>query len=158
MVSNPAISLISFEILGKTQWSRQSHISKHVKVTHSCLTLCDPMDCSPPGSSVHGILQARILDWGASPFSRDLLILGDQGSNPSLLHYRQDFYHLCHQGSPQNTYIPCFIVLCFTVLRRYCFLFNKWKVCDNPSSSKSTSTIFHQSYFLIKVCTLSFST
>ena len=31
-------------------------------VTHSCLTLCDPMDCSLPGSSVHGILQARILE------------------------------------------------------------------------------------------------
>ena len=39
-------------------------------VTHSCLTLCDPMDCSPPGSSVHGILQARTLEWVAVPFSR----------------------------------------------------------------------------------------
>ena len=34
------------------------------------LTLCDPMDCSPPGSCVHGILQARILEWVAMPFSR----------------------------------------------------------------------------------------
>ena len=34
-----------------------------VLVTQSCLTLCDPMDCSLPGSSVHGILQARILEW-----------------------------------------------------------------------------------------------
>ena len=41
-----------------------------VLVTQSCLTLCDPMDCSPPGSSVHGILQARILEWVAFPFSR----------------------------------------------------------------------------------------
>ena len=39
-------------------------------VTKSCLTLCDPMDYSPPGSSVHGILQARILVWVAMPFSR----------------------------------------------------------------------------------------
>ena len=39
-------------------------------VAQSCLTLCDPMDCSPPGSSVHGILQARILEWVAFPFSR----------------------------------------------------------------------------------------
>ena len=39
-------------------------------VTQSCLTLCDPMDCSPPGSSVHGILQARILEWFAMPSSR----------------------------------------------------------------------------------------
>ena len=35
-----------------------------------CLTLCDPMDCSPPGSSVHGILQARILECAATPSSR----------------------------------------------------------------------------------------
>ena len=41
-----------------------------VKVAQLCLTLCDPMDCSPPGSSVHGILQARILEWVAIPFSR----------------------------------------------------------------------------------------
>ena len=39
-------------------------------VTRSCLTLCNPMDCSPPGSTVHGILQARILEWVAMPFSR----------------------------------------------------------------------------------------
>ena len=39
-------------------------------VAQSCLTLCDPMDCSPPGSSVHGILQARILECVVIPFSR----------------------------------------------------------------------------------------
>ena len=41
-----------------------------VLVAQLCPTLCDPMDCSPPGSSVHGILQARILEWVAIPFSR----------------------------------------------------------------------------------------
>ena len=41
-----------------------------VLVTQSCLTLCDPMDCSQPGSSVHGILQAEILEWIGIPFSR----------------------------------------------------------------------------------------
>ena len=39
-------------------------------VTQSCPTLCNSMDCSPPGSSVHGILQVRILEWVAIPFSR----------------------------------------------------------------------------------------
>ena len=38
-------------------------------VPQSCLTLSDPMDCSPPGSSVHGIFQARVLEWGAIAFS-----------------------------------------------------------------------------------------
>ena len=39
------------------------------KVAQWCLTLSDPMDCSPPGSSVHGIFQARVLEWGAIAFS-----------------------------------------------------------------------------------------
>ena len=40
------------------------------EVAQSCSTLCDRVDCSPPGSSVHGILQARILEWVAISFSR----------------------------------------------------------------------------------------
>ena len=43
---------------------------REVKVAQLCLTLCNPMDCSLPGSSVNGILQARILEWVAVPFSR----------------------------------------------------------------------------------------
>ena len=39
------------------------------EVAQSCPTLSDPMDCSPPGSSVHGISQARVLEWGAIAFS-----------------------------------------------------------------------------------------
>ena len=40
------------------------------KSLQSCPTLCDPIDCSLPGSSVHGIFQARVLEWGAITFSR----------------------------------------------------------------------------------------
>ena len=50
-----------------------------VLVAQSCLTLCDPMDCSPPGSSVHGIFQARILKWIAIPFSK-----GSSQPNPGI--------------------------------------------------------------------------
>ena len=46
--------------------------------TQSCLTLCDPMGCSQPGSSVHGILQARILEWVAFPISRGFSQSRDQ--------------------------------------------------------------------------------
>ena len=48
------------------------HIISHVKVlvTQLCLTLCDPMNCSPPGTLIHEILQARILEWVAISFSR----------------------------------------------------------------------------------------
>ena len=69
-----------------------------VLVTQLYLTLCEPMDYSPPDSSVHGILQARILEWVAIPFSRGYFLT--QGSNPDLLHCRWILYCLSHQGSP----------------------------------------------------------
>ena len=43
------------------------------EVAQSCLTLCDPRDCSPPGSSIYGIFQARVLEWGAIAFSKHLI-------------------------------------------------------------------------------------
>ena len=45
---------------------------RYVQIAKSCSALCDPMDCSPPGSSVHRIFQARILEWVAVSFSTDL--------------------------------------------------------------------------------------
>ena len=53
-------------------------------VTQLCLTLCDPMDCSPPGSSVHGILQAKILEWFAIPSPGDLPDPGIEPRSPTL--------------------------------------------------------------------------
>ena len=50
--------------------STATSIAIFMLVTQSCLTLWNPKDCSPPGSSVHGFLQARILEWVAIPFSR----------------------------------------------------------------------------------------
>ena len=49
-----------------------------------CLTLCDPMDCSPPGSSVHGISQARILEWLPFPPPGDLPDPGIKPASPAL--------------------------------------------------------------------------
>ena len=48
----------------------EKHSKVKVLVTQSCPTLCDPTDCNLPGSSVHGVSQARILEWAAIPFSR----------------------------------------------------------------------------------------
>ena len=53
-------------------------------VTQACLTLCDLMDCSPPGSSVHGILQARILEWVAISSPGDLPDPGIEPGSPAL--------------------------------------------------------------------------
>ena len=57
----------------------------------SCPTLCDLIDCSPPDSPVHGILQAWILEWVAMPSSRGSF--PTQDSNPGLPHCRQFLYH-----------------------------------------------------------------
>ena len=70
-------------------------------VAQSCPTLCDLMDCSPPGSSVHRILQAGILEWVAIPFSRDLPDPGTELRSPavqvdSLLFEPQGKPHLTH--------------------------------------------------------------
>ena len=88
-----------------------------VRFSHSVVSdSCDPMDCSPPASSVHGILQARILQWVTMP------------SNPGLPHCQRILYHLSHQGSPllgiypkklkaliqKDTYTPVLIETLFT--------------------------------------------
>ena len=68
-------------------------------VAESCPALCNPTDCSLPVSSVHGLLQARILEWVAISFFPAL------GLNPGLLHCRQILYPLSHQRSPVYSFI-----------------------------------------------------
>ena len=70
-----------------------------VLVAQSCLTVCDPRDCSPPGSSVRGILQARIPEWVVIPLLQG--IFPTQGLNPGLLRCRQMLYRLSYKGSPR---------------------------------------------------------
>ena len=71
------------------------------KSLQSCLTLCDPMDHNLPGSSVHGILQARILKWIAMPHLQGIFLT--QGLNLHLfclLHWSVGSLYQCHPGSP----------------------------------------------------------
>ena len=70
------------------------HMKVKVSVTQSCATLCDSMDYSWPGSFVHGILQARILERVAISFSTGSS--HTLGSNPGLLHCKQILYCLSH--------------------------------------------------------------
>ena len=51
-------------------------VKSESEVAQSCLTLSDPMDCSLPGSSIHEIFQARVLEWGAIAFSMNVYIFG----------------------------------------------------------------------------------
>ena len=56
-------------VMDREAWHAAIHEGEgEGEVTQSCLTLCDPMDCSLPGSSIHGIFQARVLEWVAISF------------------------------------------------------------------------------------------
>ena len=72
------------------------------KFLQSCLTLSDHMDCSPPGSSVHGIFQAKILEWVAIFLLQGMF--PTQGLNSHLLHCRQILYCLNHQEAHTSLY------------------------------------------------------
>ena len=67
-------------------------VKSESEVTQSCLTLSDPMDCSPPGSSVHGIFQARVLEWGAIAFSKTTTILDTKNSLKVKFIFGDSFY------------------------------------------------------------------
>ena len=73
-----------------------------------CLTLCDPMDCSLPGSSVHGIIPARILEWVAISFSKG----SSRPRDRTMSHWQVDSLPLCHLGSPLSTEL---------VAKNFCF-------------------------------------
>ena len=66
----------------------------------SCLTLCDPMDCSLPGSSVHRILQARILEWVAMPSSRESFLPRDRTHVSSTSYIAGEFFTTEPPGKP----------------------------------------------------------
>ena len=78
--------VINYDTLRVTLWlvAALGELCYGVLVIQSCPTLCDPMDCSPPGSSVHGILQARILEWLPFPSRGDLPNPGIKPGSPAL--------------------------------------------------------------------------
>ena len=104
-----------------------------------CLTLCDPIDGSPPGSSVHGTLQARTLEWVAISFSRRSFRPRDW-THVCLLHWQASSLPLSHQGKKwlllwtqlnvsyftTNSYHYWAGILCLT-LYQVLFLHWKWK-------------------------------
>ena len=107
----------------------------HAKWLQLCLTLHDPMDCSPPGSSDHGILQARILEWVAIssrlPCHLCQGIFPTQGSNPCLLcllHFRRILYPLNHLGSPLFHHLNWKMYMDWGIKQRpkYSELFDYW--------------------------------
>ena len=85
-----------FVILNE-QWVQRACV--RAQLLQSCPILCNPMDCNPPGSSVHGIFQARILEWSAMPSSRGSFWPRDQ-THISCVSSTADSLPLSHLGSP----------------------------------------------------------
>ena len=77
------ITLYLQNFLTHSVFRNQLTLCVHAKSLQLCLTFCNPMDCSPPGSSIPGILQARILEWVAIPSSRG----SSQHRNRTLVSY-----------------------------------------------------------------------
>ena len=101
----------------------------HAKSLQLCPVLCSPMDCNPPGSSIHGILQARILEWVAMPSSR--------GFSPS-------------RDRSWAFYVSC-IDRC--VLDHWCCLRSPYSLADHDYFSYK----FHSLNFLILTISLKYS-
>ena len=114
----------------------------HAKLLQSYPTLCDPMDCSPPGSSVHGILQARTLEWVAMPSSRGSSQPRDrmQISSASCVGRRVHSLPLAPPGKPNwstkslpNLSKSLFIHNCHQHSRPGFYSFPKWRSCTGKS-------------------------
>ena len=85
LVTSRSIHVAAHDVISFFLWLNSSPACMPAcSVAKLCLTLCDPVDCSPPGSSVHGILQARILEWVAISFSRNLPNSGIEPLSPAL--------------------------------------------------------------------------
>ena len=134
------------------------------EVAQSCPTLCNPMDCSLPGFSIHGTFQARVLEWVAISFSRESSPPRDQTQFscivgrrftlwatrevPLKLHWwpispPSDNHHACDFSPPL-----CVSPLCFLLQQKISFLL--WKVWPDFWFRKITSKYLHASKLVVK--------
>ena len=123
-------------------------LSELCLVTRSCLTFCYPIDCSPPGSSVHGDPTGKNTGVGCHALLQGIFPI--QGSNPGLPHCRRILYQLSHQGSPV---IICWISFTWLhylsiSLESFFFLYSyNLKLFSLSTSHKAISMICIHSFF-----------
>ena len=108
-ILSPAVHTLRFTMPGKAAYSRrksflypwQNLACMRARSLQSCPRLCNPLDCNPPGSSVHGILQARIREWAAMPYSRGSFQPRNQTQISHVyLHWQQGSLPLAPTGKP----------------------------------------------------------
>ena len=98
-------------------------VKSESEVAQSCPTLRDPMDCSPPGSSIHGVFQARVLKWGAIAFSFSAC------SVPQLRQLGSRPWRCCFRGSAASPGRLCFLKPSFAVVCGAPLLANAEPLC-----------------------------
>ena len=118
------------------------------KSLQSCPMLCQPMNCSPPGSSVHGILQARIFEWVAMISSRG--IFPTQGWNPvspGAPDLQAHSLLLSHQGSPKTALLRYWYTMQFTIesfqINVFVCLFLVYLQLFNHHNNQFWNTFYH---------------
>ena len=124
-------------------------VKSESEAAQSCPTLRDPMDCSPPGSSVHGIFQARGLEWGAIAFSEHVM---NQTKNAHigimLRKMMQTHLDKIKQSSIKHIKISCLGIGCHTW-----YTFNGFCICDALRwSLKEIELVFFQVAIVQKYC------
>ena len=144
--------ITSFQIISNwnelpegTIFNTDIYIHVCVSVPQLCLTLCDPMDCNPPGSSVHGILQARILEWVAISFSKGSSWPGDWTQVSHIAGrlftnwvIRKDLFHcmtmlyfvylfVIDRHWSVTTFCLFWIMVLWTFVHKFCFRYN-WHI------------------------------
>ena len=142
----------------------QSKVYMWAKSLQSCPTFCDPMDCSLPGSSIHGILQVRILEWVAVPFSRDLPDSGMEPMFPEAPALQVDSLLLSHKGSVLkiNLYliadfffvyiISVDVVFCSTLVSYFFFLITHFSFQDLLANTSLLNSLWMFFAVLLDIC------
>ena len=99
-------------------------VKSESEVAESCPTLNDPMDCGPPGSSIHGIFQARVLEWGAIAFSGNVPLVSLIFLKRSLVFPILLFSSISLLWSPLKTFLCLLAILWNSAFRWVCFSFS----------------------------------
>ena len=112
-----------------------------------CVVLCDPMDCRPPGSSVHGDSPGKNTEVGCHALLQG--IFPTQGSKPVLLHCRWILYHLSHQGSPFSLLPWNLLKIGIHTFSPYSFFF--YLTFMKPLFVTECGSLFHEGSFCISI-------
>ena len=124
----------------------------------SCLTLCNPMNCSPPGSSVHGILEARMLEWVAISYSRRIFLTPE--IEPTSLMCTGRFFTTAPPWKPSHcdresylltSPIACRLLDSLCSFFRFCLPEFALKITEGKTGGKSWPSLDYSSFYFLNL-------